>query len=494
MQPKFLALCSVVLAMIGVHGMTKAAKSQAAGLAPVLPGKSLVDRGPWIGAVTATSAVVKVRVASAGLVARLSLGESGGNRPVIFTEPQTVGGSRLVAFELNNLRPATHYFYNVEVAGRFDRANLGQFTTFPTGPASFVFAFASCARTASTHPVFRTIRENHPLFFMNIGDFHYLNIQSDSPEKFYAAYDQVLSSPLQADLYRNVPFVYIWDDHDYGGNNSSRTAGSHSAARLVYQDYVPHYQLAAGRGDVPIHQAFSVGRVRFILTDLRSERTPDSAKDTPEKTMMGAPQKAWFKQELLSAQGKYPLIFWVSTVPWIGTAGVDVYPAEYSTNADGLITPVNLLPPRAQQQFGNRKRDPAMDDYWAGFAFERREIANFLKQNHIKGVCILHGDAHMLAADNGSDSDYADGGGAPLPVLAAAPLDQAASIKGGPYSQGVYPPLRGEGCFGLVTVLDRGDRIRVLYSGRNHFNHEKIRLTFEFPASLPAVQPAPPHR
>src|SRR5438477_436627 len=442
-----------------------------------------VDRGPWVGAVTPTSAVVKVRLSNEGAVARLSLGEAGTNRSVVFTDRQTAPADRLLAFELRNLKPSTHYFYNVEVGGRFDRATLGQFTSFPAGAASFTFAYASRARTASTHPVFRTIRENHPLFFMNIGDFHYLNINSDNPEKFYAAYDQVLSSPFQSELYRNVPFVYIWDDHDYGGNNTSRTAPSRSAARLVYQQYVPHYPLPAGHGDVPIYQAFTVGRVRFILTDLRSERVPDSEKDTPQKTMMGAQQKAWFKQELLSAKGVYPLIFWVSTVPWIGTAGVDVYSNE--TNFDGTITPLNL-PPRAQQQFANRKRDPWLDDYWAGFAYERHEIAEFIKQNAIRSLRILHGDAHMLAADNGTHSDYATGGGAALPVLASAPLDQDGSIKGGPYSQGVYKPMRGEGCFGLVTVLDRGERIRVVYSGRNHFNHEKIALTFEVPATAPS--------
>src|SRR5439155_15249023 len=164
----------------------------------------------------------------------------------------------------------------------------------------------------------------------------------------------------------------------YGGNNSSRTAASHSAARSVYEEYVPHYPLPAGKGDNPIYQAFTAGRVRFILTDLRSERTPDTDKDTPQKTMMGAKQKAWFKQELLSAKNKYPLIFWVSTVPWIGQAGVYVYPME--TNVDGLVEPVKLLP-RAQQVFNFPNRDPDRDDYWAGFAFERREIADFIKQN-----------------------------------------------------------------------------------------------------------------
>ena len=37
-----------------------------------------------------------------------------------------------------------------------------------------------------------------------------------------------------------------------------------------------------------------------------------------------------------------------------------------------------------------------------------------------------------------------------------------------------------------VTVLDRGERIRVVYSGRNHFYHEKIALTFEVPATAPS--------
>ena len=44
-------------------------------------------------------------------------------------------------------------------------------------------------------------------------------------------------------------------------------------------------------------------------------------------------------------------------------------------------------------------------------------------------VCILHGDSHMLAADDGSNADYATGGGAPLPVMCGGPLDQNPSIK-----------------------------------------------------------------
>jgi phosphodiesterase/alkaline phosphatase D-like protein len=238
--------------------------------------------------------------------------------------------------------------------------------------------------------------------------------------------------------------------------------------------------------------------------------------------MMGAKQKAWFKKELLDANGKYPIIFWVSSVPWIGTAGTNYYPVK--TNVFGYIHHTKITDemrrrPRhrdhaqanddpdtdpaddeemkdeddatdtgAHQDNGstNRRRQPRFpfgEDHWSVFSRERREIADFVKANHIRGLCILHGDSHMLAADDGSHSDYATGGGAPLPVMCAAPLDQRPSLKGGPYSQGVYRVRPDEGCFGLVTVTDNGTNVTVNFSGRNNQNEEKIALKFIVPAN-----------
>ena len=159
-------------------------------------------------------------------------------------------------------------------------------------------AFASCARTGSTSDVFDRIRENHPLFYMNMGDFHYLNIQTNDRARFRAAYDAVLASPQQAELYRHVPFVYVWDDHDFGGNNSNRKASSHEAARLTYDEYVPHYPLPLAYSGVqrPICQSFSVGRVKFILTELRSERDDVKKKDNAAKTMMGVRAKGMVQE------------------------------------------------------------------------------------------------------------------------------------------------------------------------------------------------------
>jgi hypothetical protein len=127
---------------------------------------------------------------------------------------------------------------------------------------------------------------------------------------------------------------------------------------------------------------FSVGRVRFVVTDLRSERSPAKSPDGADKTMLGGAQKEWFKRELLSAKCGFALIFWVSSVPWIGE----------SHTGDG----------------------------WAAFSIERQEVANFIKTNCIRNLCILSGDAHMLGADDGRDGEFANDGGAPVPFLQAA--------------------------------------------------------------------------
>ncbi len=44
----------------------------------------------------------------------------------------------------------------------------------------------------------------------------------------------------------------------------------YSVHSAVYNDYVPHYPLATTSSNGPIFQSWTVGRVRFIMTDLRS--------------------------------------------------------------------------------------------------------------------------------------------------------------------------------------------------------------------------------
>lgn len=403
----------------------------------------------WSGGVTRDTAVVKAQLDRDATV-QLALSQDQNFGSALFSESQTAAAAnnRIVRFEFKGLVPDTEYFFAIAEDGALDQDKPGCFRTFPPVPGSFSIAFSSCARTGSNHEIFDTIRRRKPLFFLHAGDLHYENIAANDRNRFRQAYDAALAAPRQNELYRNIPLVYMWDDHDFGPNNSDGESPSKEASRLTYQEYVPHYPLVAGTGNVPIYQAFSAGRVRFILSDLRSMRTPPNQPDGPSKTMMGAAQKAWFKQELLDAQGKYPVIVWVTTMPWI----------EDQANPNIFV-----------------------DDGWHAYATERRELANFIKDNNIQGLLALSGDAHMLAIDDGSNSDYADGGGAGFPVFHAAPLDREARVKGGPYSEGTV--IASEHQFGVVTFEDDGlSRIDVTFSGRNQADQELMHYERTYPA------------
>ncbi|MCB0168069.1 MAG: alkaline phosphatase family protein [Anaerolineae bacterium] len=393
----------------------------------------------WSGAVTPTSATVKAKVTQDSPAVRLAVSPTSDFSQPVYTDPQSATlteNNRVVAFPLMNLTTDTVYHYAVEVDGQLDTRLRGQFKTFPSGPASFMIAFASCAETGSAHPIFETIRNLNPLFFIHTGDLHYLDIPTNNRALFRNAFETVLASPTQSSLYRSTPLVYIWDDHDYGPNDSTALSGSRTAARLTYQEYVPHYPLAAGSGDVPIYQAFSVGRVRFIVTDLRSERSPKLADDDANKSMLGSTQKAWFKEELLRANSDHALTIWVSSVDWL---------------AD-------------------------LSDGWYLYSTERRELADFIKTNNINKLAMIAGDLHMLGIDNGSHNTFATDGGSGFPIFQASPLDRFGFDADAPYSEG---RVAERGQFGIMNVIDDGGpTVRVEWSGRSWTNEELLTYTF----------------
>ncbi|MFQ5556976.1 MAG: alkaline phosphatase D family protein [Acidimicrobiales bacterium] len=397
----------------------------------------------WSGAVTQSSFSVAAKIDDeddAGSVL-LVIDRSAGFADPRRGDPVTVDEHGIARFDVAGLDPDTRYHYAVEIDGALDRTRAGVVRTFPVGPASFTVAIGSDARVGSNGAVFDAIRSLDPLLLYIVpGDFHYANIAEPERDEFEDVLDLTLSRPGPAALYRATPVAYVWDDHDFGGNGSGPWVKSAATAHETYRRYVPHYPLAGSTS--ALYQAFTIGRVRFIITDGRSARSLTSAPDDAAKSMLGSQQRAWFERELLDADEKYPLIVWVNPVPWISESR------------------------------------PGADD-WGGYATERAEIADFIADNDIDGLVMLAGDAHMVAIDDGTNSDYSTGGGAAFPVMHAAALDRPGEVKGGPYSEGAVP---GGGQFGVLEVNDAGgSTIEVTLSGRDWRNAELISHRFTVP-------------
>ena len=344
----------------------------------------------------------------------------------------------IVEYQLDALDPATEYFAGL----RAGTGTLARFRTFGRGPFSFVAAFSSCAGGTRVVPmshvsnsgVFAALAALDPHVFFHMGDMHYYNITG--PAKpieplaglFRRGLDRVLSQERQALLYRRTPLVYVWDDHDYGTDNSDGSSPTRDAVRRYYDSDFPHYSTPlAPNGDGPIAQAFDIGRVRFLMTDSRSDR------HTTPRTMLGPRQLDWLLAEFDRAvQDTAPLVVWINTVPWITSDG----------DAEG----------------------------WGQFADERRQIGERISAVGLASrLIMLSGDAHMLAFDDGRHNPH---GG--FVVAQAAPLDRFVRPKGGPYSHN--PENQRNGQFGVLRVTDDGETLTARIEGHRYDSGARASL------------------
>ena len=416
---------------------------------PALPAVSV--RWVWSGAPTPQGFRVVARLVRPRADARLLVARRGDLADARAVDAGRADADGVVSLRAAGLDVGTTYHYAVEVDGRRDDPRVGRVRTLPRGPASFTIAVASCATTGSNGVVFDAIRRLDPLLYVQTGDLFYANVDVDSDRRFLRAYDRTLSAPAQAALYRTVPVAYVWDDHDYGTNDADARSPSRRAAMRAYRRLVPHAPLALPGADAPIGQALTVGRVRLILTDNRSARSPAGTSDSAAKSMLGRAQRRWLLAEAAAATRRGELPVWVNPVPWIA----------------------------ARREGG---------DDWSGYATERRRIADALRERGVRSLVMLSGDAHMVALDDGSHSGYATGGGPGFPVLHAAALDEAGAVRGGPYSEGAHS---GAGQYGIMRVEDDGGAaIRVTLEGRDWRGRRLVALTTTLPVA-PAGTPPP---
>ena len=396
------------------------------------------------GGVTSDSVRVKAGFLENTSSARLAVSTSSNFLDSVYSAPVAIDLSvadGVGDFQVNGLNELTDYYYRIEVDGAIDD-RVGQFQTFTNKPYSFSFISSACAALRSD-PVFLAIRDEDPLFYMNVGDIHYSNIAINDTQLFYDKFEAVFTRDSQRALYESTSLVYMWDDHDYGPNNSDETSPSRTASRLAYRDYIPSYPLAAGPGDAPIQQSFSVGRVKFILTDLRSEKSAPSDPAGENKRTMSLEQEAWFFDELLDGRDNYAAIVWVSSYPWVGKANNS-------------------------------------SDFWNGYPDHRDKVAGFIKDNGVDNLFMVSGDAHMLAIEDGSNNTYPDGQPG-FPIFQTAALTSSGSTKGGPYSHGTFP---GSGQYGRVSILDDGgNTVQIQLRGKKMDGTTLVSHDFSFDAS-----------
>lgn len=306
------------------------------------------------------------------------------------------------------------YYWGVERDGILLASPRGQ-SKIPS--ASHTIAWSSCAETGSTHAVFSQIESENPDAFFHLGDMHYRDNTSAEVATYLSDLELVFQSGPQASLYRNVPTFWMVDDHDAGGGNDH--AGNTDAARAAAEAWrimAPHPTLLDTAADGGRYFSYDIGRVRYVVTDQRRFASVRTTTDDASKTVLGATQKAWFKDIIQNSPGM--LIVWCCTRAWH-------YPVTSSS------------------------------DTWGGFSTERTELADHIQAHAPERVDILVGDRHYGALDDGANCNYTTGGvGNGLICAVASPLDKDPSSNDAATFSGGYARVRG--IYGRYEVVDTG--------------------------------------
>ncbi|WP_442507843.1 alkaline phosphatase D family protein [Novipirellula sp. SH528] len=361
----FFAFGSLFALTLVSLGTLAAAPPANADLDPVpgvepIPGTPFLHAGPLVGHVTDSTVSLWAKASNA---ARLSFKIG---KTMDLADVRRVDGPALVAdasftgqVEVTELEPATRYYY---VPLLDDVPALTRpFPSFMTAPAAdsaarLRIAVGSCVGRRGTSAAAAlgemAERNNFDLLLM-VGDNHYGDTTDPALLRDHLFMHRSVGGFEK--MIRRTPTYAIWDDHDFGPNNSDGTSKGKEDSLKVFQQWWANP--AYGEPDNPgCYYRFSHSGIDFFMLDVRYYRTPNRTPEDGSKTMLGERQLAWLKQGLAESQAKFKVV-----------------------------------------ASGSEFQTMTQPDCWSSFARERQQIFDHITENKIDGVVLLSGDRHFTA-------------------------------------------------------------------------------------------------
>lgn len=138
-------------------------------------------------------------------------------------------------------------------------------------------AFGSCARQTKPQPIWEAILAKQPELFVFLGDNIYADTESEA--EMAKAYAALGAQPGFQALKATTPIRAMWDDHDYGANDSGADYPMKAASRMQFCDFWGEPAESPRRTqEGGVYGAYLFGppgqRVQLILPDLRWNKTP----------------------------------------------------------------------------------------------------------------------------------------------------------------------------------------------------------------------------
>lgn len=343
--------------------------------------ESLLQSGPMVGYSTMREVAVWVQTTQEAVVHIEYMQESDTSKVYQSDRVRTNKKSAYTAHLLLETEPGLTYTYRLFINGQHvTRPYPLTFTSqtlwhWRTDPPDFNFAIGSCMYSnepqydrpgepyGKSPAIFTSIYENDPDFMVWLGDNIYLReVDWNSRSGILKRYTHMRATPEIQALMGSVHHYAIWDDHDYGPNDSDRSYWGKKMTEEAFKMFWanPNYDVVGNGG---ITGTFFWNDCQFFMLDNRYHRTPD---DGEQRMILGEAQLEWLFDALKYSQASFKFIC---------TGG----------------------------QFLS---DAAIYENHARFPEERQAIIDFLDKHNMHGVVFLNGDRHSsevskLVTDDG---------------------------------------------------------------------------------------------
>ena len=339
-----------------------------------------LTHGPFLGHTTDTTAKIWARCSSAGSY-QLVAHTSDGTRHIA-EATVTMNSDHCVVWTLNDLHPATEYSYAIRCRGEVVADDDGQrFKTLTEiGSADIAsLAFGSCAREdPGSAGVWKQIKKDAPETLVLLGDTPY--IDSTDLQHQRKRYQEFAAVPALGSLLQGCSLYGIWDDHDFGRNDTNGLLPGKERSRQVFLEY--HANPSYGDGRVGVYTKFRRGPVEVFLLDARYfAGVEPSPVDKQKPTLLGTAQWNWLCTELKASSAPFKIL------------------------AAGMIW--------------NGAVRPNKPDHWETYSHERDALFKFIGRERISGVVLVGGDIHRTRV---LKYDTTDTAGYSLTELITSPI------------------------------------------------------------------------
>ena len=284
--------------------------------------------------------------------------------------------------ELTGLEPGTDYEVVMVVGGKELTESIEVSTQvlwdYRMDPPPFSFVTGSCAYInepeydrpgrpyGGGYEIFESMAAEDPDMMLWLGDNIYLReVDFQSYSGFLHRYSHMRQTPEMADLLKACPQYAIWDDHDFGPNDSDGSWIHADWSRDAFKAFWSNPSYGLPQAPRCISTAFRFVDMEFFLLDNRTYRVNHYNK-TNEPQVLGQAQVDWLIQALRKSRAPFKFVC-------IG---------------------------------GQVLNDAAVYENVSQFPSERQQILDRLEEEDIRGVVFLSGDRHTtelseMTLDNG---------------------------------------------------------------------------------------------